>query len=73
MLDVKTLAEKYLQGKLSDTDKERLLHLIKNDRNIDDWLRSSIEKADELLPDSVRERVITQVYDTETEPTQTMN
>lgn len=62
MTSLKKLAEKYLQGELSEMDKERLLFMIKNDNSIDAWLRASIEMADEVMPESIRNRVISNVY-----------
>ena len=62
MVSMKKLAEKYLQGNLSNMEKEHLLYLIKNDQNVDEWLRTSIEMADEVMPDVVRDRVINNVF-----------
>lgn len=64
MNDVKELCEKYLQGALSETDRERLLYALKSDAGIDAWLRQSIEMADDAIPDSVRERVLRNVTET---------
>lgn len=62
MVSMKKLAEKYLQGNLSNMEKEHLLYLIKNDQNVDEWVRTSIEMADEVIPDIVRDRVINNVF-----------
>ena len=64
MNDVKELCEKYLQGALSETDRERLLYALKSDAGIDAWLRQSIEMADDAIPDGVRERVLGNVLGT---------
>ncbi len=66
MNGVKELCEKYLQGALSETDRERLLYALKSDAGIDAWLRQSIEMADDAIPDGVRERVLGNVLGTAT-------
>lgn len=64
MIDLKDLCEKYLQGALSEIDRERLLYTLKNDAGIDAWLRQSIELADDAIPDGTRKRVLQNVTET---------
>lgn len=64
MNDVKNLCKKYLQGTLSENDRERLLYALKSDVGINAWLRQSIEMEDDAIPDGVRERVLRNVRGT---------
>lgn len=61
MENVKELVRKYIEGSLTEAEREQMMRHIKSDQTIDEWLRTSIETAEWDMPEKVHNRVISDI------------
>lgn len=61
MENVKELVRKYMEGSLTEAEREQVMRHIKSDQSIDEWLRASIEAAEWDMPEKVHSRVISDI------------
>lgn len=57
----KTEIESYLDGTISEEARRRLVNEVRTDKDVDDWMRSQMESADEMMPARISERVWTTI------------
>ena len=59
---MKNLFEKYLSGNITAEEREHLLGMLHNDEKLGGWLRADIEFSEAKMPESIRERILNNVY-----------
>ena len=63
MENVKELVQKYMEGSLTEAEREQLMSHIQSDQSVDEWLRTSITTAEWDMPEKVHNRVISDIIE----------